>query len=84
MARKSKKEAEAVEPEKNEKESSVDKRKRAVKQKKVSRFSGLILLVITVLVGFLFWVSGEVRDNEDRQVDREIYQKGEEGVIIIE
>lgn len=60
MIRKSKKTEEEVEQPQAEKKSSVEKRKKAVAQKKISRFAGLIFLVITVLLGFLFWVSGEV------------------------
>lgn len=40
----------------------VEKRKRAKKVDKQARWAGLIMLVVIMLVGFLMWVTGEVKN----------------------
>ncbi|MFH2019291.1 MAG: hypothetical protein ABII80_01625 [bacterium] len=65
-------EKEKQQDEKEEKETSrkegVEKRKRAKKIDKQARWSGLILLVIIMLAGFLMWVTGEVKKNTGSEV----------------
>lgn len=88
MIKKSKKteEEDPVDSEKKEERSSVAKRKKETKQKKLSRFSGLILLVITMLLGFLLWVGGEVKNPKESQ--KNVIEKNtkniDSSVIIIE
>ena len=48
----------------------VEKRKNAKKKDKVARWGGLILLGIVMFVGFLLWVSGEMKGEESRQVPK--------------
>jgi hypothetical protein len=45
-----------------QKESS-EKRKNAKKRDKVARWGGLILLGLIMFIGFLLWVSGEMRSD---------------------
>lgn len=40
---------------------SVEKRKRLKREDKAARWSGMILLVTLLIVGFLLWITGEVR-----------------------
>lgn len=42
---------------------SVEKRKNARKKDKVARWGGLILLGLIMFVGFLLWVSGEIKQD---------------------
>jgi len=46
---------------KSRKKESVKKRRKAKKRDKMERWSGMILFVILLLVGFLMWVAGEVK-----------------------
>ena len=41
---------------------SVEKRKNAKRKDKVARWGGLILLGLMMFVGFLLWVSGEMKN----------------------
>ena len=40
---------------------SVEKRKNAKRKDKVARWGGLILLGLMMFIGFLLWVSGEMK-----------------------
>lgn len=40
---------------------SVEKRKKQKKQDRVARWSGFILLLMVMLLGFVLWVAGESR-----------------------
>lgn len=40
---------------------SVEKRKNAKKKDKIARWGGLILLGLIMFIGFLLWVSGEMK-----------------------
>ncbi|EKD80718.1 MAG: hypothetical protein ACD_40C00028G0001 [uncultured bacterium] len=51
---------EGVDPKKRKRE-SVEKRKHAKKMDKVERWSGMILLGMILLIGFLLWVAGEMK-----------------------
>lgn len=42
---------------------SVEKRKNARKKDKVARWGGIILLGLIMFVGFLLWVSGEIKND---------------------
>lgn len=46
---------------KQEREASAQKRRKARQKDKVARFSGIILLGMILLIGFLLWVAGEMR-----------------------
>lgn len=49
---------------------SADKRKNIRKKDKVARWGGIILLGLVMFVGFLLWVSGEMKqDNVKVRVD---------------
>lgn len=43
-------------------EEKAEKRKKVKKQDKIAKWSGAILFLILMFVGFLVWVSGEVRE----------------------
>lgn len=49
------------EEKKSKRREGVEKRKKAKKIDKITRWSGFILLLVIVLVGFLLWVAGEMR-----------------------
>ncbi|MFZ2199799.1 MAG: hypothetical protein WAV40_03350 [Microgenomates group bacterium] len=42
---------------------AVEKRKNAKKKDKVARWGGLILLGLIMFIGFLLWVSGEMKQD---------------------
>lgn len=54
---------EDVSKKKKQKE-SVEKRKNARKKDKVARWGGLILLGLMMFVGFLLWISGEMKQEQ--------------------
>lgn len=54
------KEVETKEEKKKAREERAEKRKQAKKQDKLARWSGLIMLLILMMMGFLLWVGGEV------------------------
>lgn len=39
----------------------VERRKIAKKKDKIARWSGFILLLVVVMLGFLLWIAGEIR-----------------------
>lgn len=49
---------------------SVEKRKNAKKKDKVARWGGLILLGLIMFVGFLLWVSGEMKADTNAQMNK--------------
>jgi len=46
---------------KKKRQESVEKRKNAKRKDKVARWGGIILLGLIMFVGFLLWVSGEMK-----------------------
>lgn len=46
---------------KGKRRESVEKRKKAKEMDRAARWSGFILLVIIMFVGFLLWISGEMK-----------------------
>ncbi len=46
---------------KKKREEGKERRKKAKKMDKVERWSGMILLGMILLIGFLLWVAGEMR-----------------------
>ena len=40
------------------------RKKQLKKKKREERLAGLILLIVTIFIGFVLWVSGEVRENK--------------------
>ncbi len=69
---------------------SVKKRRKAKKRDKMERWSGMILFVILLLVGFLMWVAGEVKTTPtasqlggpaDNPADS---QAGRQGKVVVE
>lgn len=51
----------AQDKKKTAREEKAEQRKKAKKQDKMARWSGMILFVILLIIGFLLWVSGEVK-----------------------
>jgi len=51
----------AKEIKKRERMGRVEKRRKARQKDKVARFAGIILLGMVLIIGFLLWVSGEMR-----------------------
>lgn len=70
---------------------SVERRKQLRKKRKQERWAGLVLFVVMVFLGFVLWVSGEVKESggEDKVVSP-VKEEGaskpvqNEGVIVIE
>ena len=56
--------------EKKKKKKSVARKKRVKKKRMEERLAGLILLVVTVFIGFVLWVSGEIRRGGVEEVER--------------
>ena len=48
---------------KRKQKESVEKRKSAKKKDKVARWGGIIILGLVMFIGFLLWVSGEIRED---------------------
>ncbi len=68
MKRRDKEEDQIVEEEVDEKaeakakrKEGVERRKTAKKKDKIARWSGFILLLVVVTLGFLLWIAGEMR-----------------------
>ena len=47
---------------------SAEKRKNIKKKDKVARWGGIILLGLVMFVGFLLWISGEIKQESSQQV----------------
>ena len=47
---------------KKKREEAAEKRRKVRKQDKAARWSGIILLTVIMIIGFLMWVSGEVKN----------------------
>lgn len=64
---------------------SADKRKTAKKKDRVARWGGIILLGLVMFVGFLLWVSGEMKDaNTSNSVSKElIVPVTRQGTVIV-
>lgn len=70
MKRRDKEEDQIVEEEVDEKaeakakrKEGVERRKTAKKKDKIARWSGFILLLVVVTLGFLLWIAGEMRSS---------------------
>jgi uncharacterized membrane protein len=70
MKRKDKEEDQIIEEEADEKTESkakrkegVERRKTAKKKDKIARWSGFILLLVVITMGFLMWIAGEIQSN---------------------
>lgn len=70
MKRKDKEEDQIIEEEVEEKTESkakrkegVERRKTAKKKDKIARWSGFILLLVVITMGFLMWIAGEIQSN---------------------
>lgn len=70
MKRKDKDEDQIIEEEVDEKTESkakrkegVERRKTAKKKDKIARWSGFILLLVVITMGFLMWIAGEIQSN---------------------
>ena len=68
MKRKDKDEDQIIEEEVDEKTESkakrkegVERRKTAKKKDKIARWSGFILLLVVITMGFLMWIAGEIQ-----------------------
>lgn len=48
----------------------VEKRKNALRKDKVARWGGLILLGLIMFIGFLLWVSGEMKSEGNAQMNK--------------
>ena len=72
---------------KPEKEKKSRKRKKQLKKKKrEERLAGVIFLVVTIFVGFVLWVSGEVREKkleEKIETNWQVAPSQDSGVMII-
>lgn len=55
-----KEESEDIDEKKAKRREGVEKRKSQKKRDRIARWSGFILLLLIVLVGFLLWVVGEM------------------------
>lgn len=53
----------------------VEKRKNAKKKDKIARWGGIILLGLVMLVGFLLWVSGEMKQDSFKQTNEPTYKQ---------
>lgn len=56
------------EEKKKKREEAAEKRRKERQKDKAARWSGIILLTIIMIVGFLMWVSGEVREGGESTV----------------
>ena len=70
MKKRDKEEDQIVEEEVGEKaeakakrKEGVERRKTAKKKDKIARWSGFILLLVVVTLGFLLWIAGEMRSS---------------------
>lgn len=66
------------EQKKKKQKEGAEKRKNAKKKDKVARWGGLILLGLVMFVGFLLWVSGEMKVEqsfEPKNVNNSVYEK---------
>jgi len=72
---------------------SVQRRRKIKKKKKNERWAGLILFIIMFFLGFVLWVSGEIKDGDYEggrvvspveQEKKVVQPTKDEGVIIIE
>lgn len=52
---------------KKKRSESVEKRKKAKELDRAARWSGLIMLIVLMMVGFLLWVSGQM--NKEKKLD---------------
>lgn len=64
---------------------SVEKRKNAKRKDKVARWGGLILLGLMMFIGFLLWVSGEMKRDPttSRQGGTTEWQGNKNGSVIV-
>ena len=63
---------------KKKQKEGAEKRKNAKKKDKVARWGGLILLGLVMFVGFLLWVSGEMKVEksfEPVNINNSVYEK---------
>lgn len=63
---------------KKKQKEGAEKRKNAKKKDKVARWGGLILLGLVMFVGFLLWVSGEMKQEnslQPRDINNPIYER---------
>lgn len=66
------------EQKKKKQKEGAEKRKNAKKKDKVARWGGLILLGLVMFVGFLLWVSGEMKSEKSLQptnINNPVYEK---------
>lgn len=70
---------------------NVSRRRNRKKKQQLSRWSGLILLLLIMIIGFVLWASGETMEGESRKntgkIDRpreSVLKQSSQGVIIIE
>lgn len=55
---------------KRKRSESVEKRKRAREKDRAARWSGLIMLIMLMMIGFLLWVSGKIR--KEKQINNNL------------
>lgn len=48
---------------KSKRKEGVERRKTAKKKDKIARWSGFILLLVVVTLGFLLWIAGEMQSS---------------------
>lgn len=63
---------------KKKQKEGAEKRKNAKKKDKVARWGGLILLGLVMFVGFLLWISGEMKAEksiEPININNPVYEK---------
>ena len=63
---KSEVEVDEKEDKKKKREEAAEKRRKERKKDKAARWSGIILLTIIMIVGFLMWVSGEIGSEDTK------------------
>ena len=61
---------------KKKRSESVEKRKKAKEMDRAARWSGLVMLVVLMMVGFLLWVSGEMRKEHQNNNNLEYVTPG--------
>jgi|GEM_PF-1176431 len=63
----------------------VEKRKNAIRKDKVARWGGLILLGLVMFVGFLLWVSGEIKKDDSAQMNKytNTRMESQQGSVIV-
>lgn len=75
----------------NANKKGASRRRNRKKQQKISRWSGLILLLSIMIIGLMLWVSGEVREGLSEEssdstkiIEDPVLEPASRGVIIIE